>query len=486
MTKKLVIIDDSSTQLNILKTLFTNNGWEVCGVQSAKIGYEVIFDFAPDLIVTDAIMPLMGGFQLIKLIRENEKISKIPVIVYSILNEANAKFYIKEELSEYFLRKDDNYDELLKLAQNIIEKFPLSQEYKDEIFKVGLLDFRAQSPFEEKVIEVEPETTKEGAEEEKPEEKIIVEMFDINAFNEKIKTISDFSFSDEKIMPELFSILYNELNYDLCAFSVYSFSLNEIKTFFDIRNIILSPILKNAILTKNSSKISVMYKKYAPNLTTIVNESEFLSKIDFEFNYKEKNIAKISFYAREKSKWLNEEEINQIKDVLYNFSKTRDIQRTSQKSNNKEDVAHKYILPNRKFNNIKNKENTYYGIIQISNFSDLHINLSQSDLDTLNSKISEKIIECLDKEEQIYKNDEDEYSIIVGAKDEKHAKYRLEYILKELEDITKDIFQIEFFIAGAKCNIDNTFNIIEAQKNAREILENGMQQNKVVIYNAEQ
>ena len=99
MTKKLIIIDDSATQLNFLKTFFANNGWEVCGVQSAKIGYEMIFDYAPDLIITDAVMPLMGGFQLLKLIRENEKISKIPIIVYSILAEENAKFYINEQYS---------------------------------------------------------------------------------------------------------------------------------------------------------------------------------------------------------------------------------------------------------------------------------------------------------------------------------------------------------------------------------------------------
>ena len=142
MAKKLVIIDDSSTQLNILKTLFTNCGWEVCGVQNAKIGYEIIFDFAPDLIITDAIMPLMGGFQLVKQIRENPIISRIPVIVYSVLNESNAKFYINEDLSEYFLKKDDNQNELLNLAEEITNKFPLEKEYKDEILRAGLENYK--------------------------------------------------------------------------------------------------------------------------------------------------------------------------------------------------------------------------------------------------------------------------------------------------------------------------------------------------------
>ena len=162
MAKKLIIIDDSITQLNVLKTLFVNKGWEVCSVQNAKIGYEMIFDYAPDLIITDAIMPMMGGSQLIKMIRENKKISKIPIIVYSILNEINAKFYVKEELNEYFLRKENNQQELLELAEKITEKFPLDESYKEEILKIGLENYKKQKEELEILQENIPtETTEE-------------------------------------------------------------------------------------------------------------------------------------------------------------------------------------------------------------------------------------------------------------------------------------------------------------------------------------
>ena len=138
MTKKLLIIDDSSTQLGILQSLFKSEKWEVHCVQSAKIGLEMIYDFAPDLIITDALMPQLGGFQLIKLIREDSTISKIPVIVYSVLGETNAKFYMKEEYNEYFLSKGDNHDELVKLAHELIVRYPLDSDYKAEILKSSL------------------------------------------------------------------------------------------------------------------------------------------------------------------------------------------------------------------------------------------------------------------------------------------------------------------------------------------------------------
>jgi len=476
MTKKLVIIDDSSTQLNILKTFFINNGWDVCGVQSAKIGYEVIFDFAPDLIITDAIMPLMGGFQLIKMIRENEKISKIPVIVYSILNEAHAKFYIKEELSEYFLRKEDNHDELLELALKVVEKFPLEKEYKDEILRVSLNNYKVS---QEPIVQ---EVTEEEIKEEEIKEVVEEEIFDGEEFEKKIKLASNFDFGDEKIFPNIFSILYDELNYDIAVLSVHSFEDEEKKTYFDIRNVILSPILKNAILNKLNSKLSVLYKKYAPNLATIVNEAEFLSKVEYELEYNLEKIANVAFYSREKLKWENEEKLELIKETLLDFAKTRNVKRKAQ-NGNKEDILSRYIKPLNKFDNFKNSENMHFGIIQVSNFSDLIQNLSQEDVDIINSRISETIIECLEKNEQVYKNDEDEYDVVIFTKDEKHAKYRLKYILNEIQEITYNTYKLEIFIAACSCNLGGNFNIVEAQKCARKILEESTHQDNVVIYN---
>ncbi len=474
MTKKLVIIDDSSTQLNILKTLFSNNGWEVCGVQSAKIGYELIFDFAPDLIITDAIMPLMGGFQLVKMIRENELISKIPVIVYSVLNENNAKFYINEELSEYFLKKENNHDELLELAQEIVAKFPLDEDYKKEILRESLKQATIEKDNLEQINQTE---TIQDIENEEPEQ-IIIEQPNMEEFREKIKECSNFTFGDEKIFSNFFNKINNFFGYDLGAINIYSFEDGTNKVFFDIRDIILSPILRNSILKKYDANTNVMYKKYAPNLPTMVNESEFLSKIEFNFKYKEENIANIVLFSREKLKWQNEEINQEIEKIFYEFFKARYIQKAS-KIHKKEDIGQKYNKTDNQFDGFKNFANSYYAIVQIVNFSDFTLNLSTQEIDILNSKISEKIIACLEDKEQVYKNDEDEYSVVILAKDEKQAKYRFEYIINEIEQIDE---KMQLFIAASSCNIDNGFNIVAAQKNVNEIMQEAHQE-KVVIYN---
>jgi hypothetical protein len=221
-----------------------------------------------------------------------------------------------------------------------------------------------------------------------------------------------------------------------------------------------------------------MYKKYAPNLDTIMQESEFLSKIEFNFKYKENNIASITFYSREKEKWEHLENQEELKETLYQYFKTRYISKTQ--SSKKEDIINKYFSFN-KFKNVKKELDTYFDTIQISNFSELELNLAADELDMLNSKISEKIIECIETNEQVYKNDNDEYNLIFFAKDLKHAKYRLDYILKEIEAISYNTYSVDSSIVAINCNIDGNFSLIEAQKKVRDFIEQAQEQEKVVV-----
>ena len=75
--------------------------------------------------------------------------------------------------------------------------------------------------------------------------------------------------------------------------------------------------------------------------------------------------------------------------------------------------------------------------------------------------------------------------LIFYAKNEKHARYRLEYIIKTIEETNFDI-QINLFAIGINCTIDNNFNIIEAQKIAQKMMDETTYPEKVVIYNEQQ
>ena len=470
MTKKVIIIDDSVTSLNLLKGRFTNADWDAYGTSSAKEGYSMIFDIAPDLVVTDAIMPFIGGFQFVKMVRDNPKISKIPIIIYSVLPENRAKYYIKEDCIEYFLSKNDNVNELVLLAERLIKKYPLSESYKFEILKSK---FTSMPP--KHGIKI-PEKLEED------------EKIDSVQLEKRFKEKYNFSFSDEKIFGDFFAILHPILKYELCVvFPHPSFQIEQ-SAFFDIRDILLSPKFQNKIMEKFHAKDPVLYKKYAPNLKMIANEDEFLSKIEFNFDYKDNPLADIIFYSTEKSKWDDTEQIEIVKNGVYDFFKAYYINKNAPPPRQKENFGGKYFSD--KFNILNMQEpmnkdkNAFIGILSISNYTDVISLISKEDTDILNSKISEVIIKYLTDDEQVIKNDEDEYSLIIQVKDSKTALDRFNFIISALENIKFDDVSLEVLIGGSECNINGNYNVFEAQKNAYKALEKANTTEKTVIYDA--
>ena len=268
----------------------------------------------------------------------------------------------------------------------------------------------------------------------------------------------------------------------VCA--VELFEKNEKTVYFDIRDIILSPIFQNNILTMLNSKNSFLFKKYAPNLKVITNEEEFLTKVRFDFEYNKKEIANVIFYSKEKSKWIGNNDIDVIKNVLDNFFKARYINKSSKAYKNN-DISSKYFIDKLDFKfDTQDKRKMYNLILEITNYKDLQDNLSSDEIDFLNSRISEKLINFLSDDEQVYKNDEDEYSIVFFAKDEIHANQKMGWILDLLDEINVDDYKIDVIIGASDCEIDGQFNFYEAQKLARLALDSANNKDRIVIYGA--
>ena len=82
MLKKILIVDDEP---NIVKTLQSRLSFEKYGVVTAVDGldgYEKAVAEQPDLIILDALMPGLTGYELVKKLRErDDKLAHIPIIV---------------------------------------------------------------------------------------------------------------------------------------------------------------------------------------------------------------------------------------------------------------------------------------------------------------------------------------------------------------------------------------------------------------------
>ncbi len=138
MNKKILLIDDSKTQLKTLKILFEREGFEVDTAPDGVEGYKKIFEIAPDIIVSDIMMPNLNGYQLCRLVKDNSKTKKIPIILLTILEQKIDKFWSKKSGADMFVLKSAEIENIIKSIKELIEKCPVSEETKQKIKKQSI------------------------------------------------------------------------------------------------------------------------------------------------------------------------------------------------------------------------------------------------------------------------------------------------------------------------------------------------------------
>lgn len=76
----ILIVDDSKTQLDVFKDVLIKEGYSVATAGNGMEGIEAAKKELPDVIVTDLHMPVMDGFEMVRLMRQQEQTKFVPII----------------------------------------------------------------------------------------------------------------------------------------------------------------------------------------------------------------------------------------------------------------------------------------------------------------------------------------------------------------------------------------------------------------------
>jgi len=67
--------------------MFEKEGHEVCGVRCAEMALDAFRSQQFDLVITNLLLPGIGGAELCRLIRTGKKFAQIPVVLVSCIKE---------------------------------------------------------------------------------------------------------------------------------------------------------------------------------------------------------------------------------------------------------------------------------------------------------------------------------------------------------------------------------------------------------------
>jgi CheY-like chemotaxis protein len=91
LKKKVLVVDDSHDALDLLE-VFLYGTYDVSTALNGFEGLRAARETAPDLIITDIMMPVVDGIKLLNSLREDQKTARIPVIATtSFIKKSNVK-----------------------------------------------------------------------------------------------------------------------------------------------------------------------------------------------------------------------------------------------------------------------------------------------------------------------------------------------------------------------------------------------------------
>jgi DNA-binding response OmpR family regulator len=80
--KRLIVVAEDEPQIaNLVKFKLEKSGYQVMVGENGKVALELINQFHPHLVILDVMMPIMDGFEVLRLIKEGEETKGIPVIM---------------------------------------------------------------------------------------------------------------------------------------------------------------------------------------------------------------------------------------------------------------------------------------------------------------------------------------------------------------------------------------------------------------------
>lgn len=83
MRKKILVVDDEESIVELLRYNFKLKGLRVYGALNGEKAIDLARTENPDLIILDLMLPGLHGYEVLRLLKKNMQIAHIPVVILS-------------------------------------------------------------------------------------------------------------------------------------------------------------------------------------------------------------------------------------------------------------------------------------------------------------------------------------------------------------------------------------------------------------------
>ena len=117
---RVLIVDDSPSQLVGMKRTVEKLGHEVITAEDGAAGVEVAKRELPDLILMDVVMPNLNGFQATRTISKDPKTSHIPIVLVTTKDQDMDRVWGMRQGAKAYVTKPIDDAELTRVIKEYL------------------------------------------------------------------------------------------------------------------------------------------------------------------------------------------------------------------------------------------------------------------------------------------------------------------------------------------------------------------------------
>jgi twitching motility two-component system response regulator PilH len=115
-----MIVDDSPTEVHVMKTALEKHGFETMSAADGSECLSLAREIRPDLIFMDVVMPGVNGFQATRALTRDPQTKTIPIVMITTKDQETDRIWGMRQGAVDYLIKPVAESELIAKAQEVL------------------------------------------------------------------------------------------------------------------------------------------------------------------------------------------------------------------------------------------------------------------------------------------------------------------------------------------------------------------------------
>lgn len=120
-TATILVVDDEANNRDVIIAQLGNEGYAIVTAASGEDALALIDQRLPDLVLLDAMMPGISGFDVTEILKSEERTANIPIIMLTALGDGDSRLAALTHGAEEFLTKPVARTELVMRIRNLLK-----------------------------------------------------------------------------------------------------------------------------------------------------------------------------------------------------------------------------------------------------------------------------------------------------------------------------------------------------------------------------